>query len=372
MMEKEIKILKSKLRYLEDKNFILETKFRVYESIIKHLLLSLNLLQYLIFLVNDSKKEVEKIFEFYENYLDIPSKIISFLEQTIEEYDLHLLNNRKFNDNDYSPYKFYNKSLNEFNNDIRKFKETFTLVAISVFNKNKYPIFFLKDLSYLLYKHNVNISVEEFVNSLESAKFLMKLLHSILSRFPTYFLNLDVKNLDKTFESIFRLVEQKFEDFCIVVFEDNKFVPNLDIYVNSILEVFINNLNDKILFKNTIIELMNHKSFSYEKNSSLIDQKVFNKFSHIMLPYNNNYDKPKLKFNIEYSDLVDFSNFLNICFSISDYETECESFVNNYLVENILLKKFLKCAIEQIGIDKDIDVINPIKALVDSSRKRNL
>ena len=39
---------------------------------------------------------------------------------------------------------------------------------------------------------------------------------------------------------------------------------------------------------------------------------------------------------------------------------------------DILLKKFLKCAIEQIGIDKDIDVINPIKALVDSSRKRNL
>ena len=88
-----------------------------------------------------------------------------------------------------------------------------------------------------------------------------------------------------------------------------------------------------------------------------------------MLPYSKKYDKPKCNFNIDDSDLLDLCSFLNVFFKITDYESEFEIFMNNFYLENFFLKRFLKCAVEQIGIEKEIDIINPIKALVNSYNK---
>lgn len=222
---------------------------------------------------------------------------------------------------------------------------------------------------FLIFKHNINFNVNEFVNLFEATKFIFRILSSIYLKFPIL---TNFNGLNENFESLIQFVEEKFEMYSVTILERNKFVPDANIYLNSLVELFINNLNDKIVFKNTFIELMKEKSFYIEKYTSLIDQRVFNKFSQTMLSNNKYYDKPKLKFQIEEDDILDFSNYMNICFSIGNFDSECESFMNNYLIENILLRKFLKCAVEQIGVEKkNIDVVNPIRALINFNKSHS-
>jgi hypothetical protein len=368
-MDVELKLLKSKIRYLEDKNFIIETKLKVLESITKNSCLVIELLKLIFSLEYPYKIE---LFDFFDNYLEIPNVISSLIFKQILDYENHLDNERKkfFKEFDYKPYKIEEKA-NTFHHheNIKQFKDKLKNIVINLSFTKNYSSFFLDDLSVLIFKHNINFNVNEFVNLFEATKFIFRILSSIYLKFPIL---TNFNGLNENFESLIQFVEEKFEMYSVTILERNKFVPDANIYLNSLVELFINNLNDKIVFKNTFIELMKEKSFYIEKYTSLIDQRVFNKFSQTMLSYNKVYDKPKLKFQIEEDDILDFSNYMNICFSIGNFDSECESFMNNYLIENILLRKFLKCAVEQIGVEKkNIDVVNPIRALINFNKSHS-
>ena len=107
-----------------------------------------------------------------------------------------------------------------------------------------------------------------------------------------------------------------------------------------------------------------------------MDRDVFNKFSVLMfkkkIAQNKIYDVPKVDFIFEKNDIPSILVFLNAIFSITDYRTEGEQLANNYLLQNLYLQKFLKCSVEQLGIDVgNKNFVNPIKIFTDSLRFTN-
>ena len=160
------------------------------------------------------------------------------------------------------------------------------------------------------------------------------------------------------------------------ILEKQAFALEPRIYIEPIVVSFLNTLGDTFFFKDTIIELMNKKSYTLEKNSSLMDRDVFNKFSVLMfkkkIAQNKIYDVPKVDFIFEKNDIPSILVFLNAIFSITDYRSEGEQLANNYLLQNLYLQKFLKCSVEQLGIDVgNKNFVNPIKIFTDSLRFTN-
>ena len=102
-----------------------------------------------------------------------------------------------------------------------------------------------------------------------------------------------------------------------------------------------------------------------------MERDVFNKFSVLMfkkkISQTKLYDVPRVDFMFEKSDIPSLLVFLNAIFSLNDYQTEGERLANNYLLQNLYLQKFLKCSVEQLGIDLgNKNFVNPIKIFTDS------
>ena len=184
-------------------------------------------------------------------------------------------------------------------------------------------------------------------------------------------------DVDKCTQSIASLKEwicKTFQEYRIKIFHNEIFAIDPQMYVTPIVEYFLNNFCDQIKFKNTIIDLMNHRGSHIRKFSSAYDFIVFNKFSDKMYTLNqnmynaNNNDKNNaLSFNFDKMDILDMCVFVNMLFSVTDYASEGDELIENFYLKNIFLQKFLKCAIEQIDIEKKVmsnfDSHNPIKRL---------
>ncbi len=371
----EIDLLKSKIRYLEDRNFILEVKNSVYEDLIKYQLRTMTWFQVLLkFLVDHQIPLITALCS--DDIISIPNKIIILIENSIDNYEKHLDEDRRllFNFSPYKPftYKRNVKDLFVINQKLIKLNHASNVIIAS--NKASiYSNLLINDLKELFKRHNMSFNSEEFLKSVEASKIIFWLLRDVCSRIPFMMHDFDIDKISVALESIKEWIFKTFKEYTVNIFEKQSFAIEPRIYIEPIVNSFLNSLNDTFLFKEAIIELMNKKRFVIEKHSSLMERDVFNKFSHLMfkkkIKQNRIFDVPKIDFIFEKSDISSLLTFLNALFSLTDHKTEGEQLANNYLLQNLYLQKFLKSSVEQLGIDiENRNFINPINVLINHTR----
>ena len=373
----QVELLTSQSRYLRDENFILKTKNSVFQDIIKYQLKTMTWFQILLkFLVDHKIPFITALCS--GDIISIPNKIVSFIETSINAYEKHLeIERASLNFPAYRPFVYTRNvsSMFEFNQK---------LIQLNLYSSQKlladrskiYSIHFINDLRGLFKRHNMILEADEFLKSIEASKIIFWLLRDVFARIPFLMQDFDSDKIADSVESIKEWIFTTFREYTVNILEKQAFALEPRIYIEPIVVSFLNTLGDTFFFKDTIIELMNKKSYTLEKNSSLMDRDVFNKFSVLMfkkkIAQNKIYDVPKVDFIFEKNDIPSILVFLNAIFSITDYRTEGEQLANNYLLQNLYLQKFLKCSVEQLGIDVgNKNFVNPIKIFTDSLRFTN-
>ncbi len=376
-ISREFELLKSKIRFLEDRNFILEVKNSVYEDVIKYQLKTMTWFQILLkFLVDHQVPLITALCS--DDIISIPNKIISFMETSIVRYEKHLEVDRKgcLNFPPYQPFVYDRNvsSIFECSQSLtRLINMSSNKIASEKIISKDYSTMFISDIKEVFRRHNLKFDSDEFLQSVEASKIIFWLLRDVFSRIPFLMHDFEVDKIASSLESIKNWIFRIFREYTVNILDQQSFAIEPKIYIEPIIVCFLNSINDTFLFKDVIIELMNKKYFKIESHASLMERDVFNRFSYLMfqkkVANNQLYDVPRVDFILDKSDIPSLLVFLNAIFSITDYQTEGDQIANNYLLQNLYLQKFLKSSIEQLGVNiENTNFINPIKVFTEALR----
>jgi hypothetical protein len=359
----ELIALTAKLHHLEDENFILKLKNRVFEDTITFQLKTMTWCQTLVKLLDDHDVPLVTAL-CSDDILNIPHKIIDEIKVSINEYEENLKNQRKtyFRESTYIPFKYTPTypdlfSVNEKLQKLKKFVDEKIPKRISNYSKE-----FLDDLKIVLENHQIDVDLNEFTNSLEASKIIFYLLRDVFQRMPFSMHDFDIDKITRSTETLKIWVLDTFKEYTLTIFKEQSFAVQPMIYITPIIEHFLSIFYDQIKFKDTILELMKSKKFQVHAHSSKMDFNIFNKFSEKMYPHNIEYNNNHVKFEFDKNDVLNCLLFMNTAFSITDYKTHGDAFMKSSLLLDIFYPKFMKSLIEQLDNSdalKLTNIINP-------------
>jgi hypothetical protein len=366
--------MQTKIRKLEDENFILFQKCNVYEYLLKFLLNNQSWTYLMLSYLMDDNLNNETITNI-NKLLIIPSELLKFVELNTNAYEQKLRS--RYENNSFE----FDKLRLETSFDLFKLNSELLLFYKSLPNKlaeekkkltNMFTNEFLIDLDALFKKHSVDLNVEQFVKSIDASKFLFSLIRDVFVRLPYNITKFDSTTISNSLDSIKQWLRENFNNFTIKIWNQS-FLIEQSVYASPVERYMFKSIED--LKENYFVMkyLLDIKKTSITPYSQIVDLNCFDKFLSTLTYRGNKILNEKFgkKMNDDKLQLMqELLMFTNLCLSLPSSSTEFDNLRQNYLIENWYLKKFLLSAINTTDCnDIKNDVMNPLRLLANIKYK---
>jgi hypothetical protein len=358
MNNNDIRPLLTKIRQLEDENFILRQKAQTLEHILRFMIYCSTWFQtYIRFLFNYSTSSPQ-LFEL-NKILILPTKLLGQLLRAFRDYEI-------FKGITYEPPEYETLDLIK---DIEKIHEALFQNVEKITDHVNVPDNFTNEIKNVMNKFGIEFDINRLMQSNENCKMIIELYQHVYQHvsfnigrdhFPAFLY--DSKPNPHLIRS---WVKEQHKNFWITIDKNCEFFVHPKIYAKEFVNTIYSSIVNVSEFQNFWLKMLSEKEKQLVINSNKIDVNVFRSFFQ---EYFKNESKTSVGLKFDNEDLTSLSCLAQSIMNISDFTSFTDKFMFNQYQKNWLLKNFttsLYAHVDTIKNNKNICLNNPIRALLD-------